>query len=77
MAKPNLAGDQDRLFNNADSFAQVFDPAWRTHCRQQPDLEGPQRVTLILAQLADHPFVQADPEQARQVAEFRIRLLGL
>ncbi|MEB3331458.1 MAG: hypothetical protein VKI83_03060 [Synechococcaceae cyanobacterium] len=77
MAKPNLTGDQDRLFNNADSFAQVFDPAWQAHCRQQPDLEPPQRLELIVRQLADHPFVQSDPERARQVAGFRIRLLGL
>ena len=81
----------DRLFNNADSFAQVFDEAWH---RLGPGTgEGPtnpegdnangpggepdQRLQRVLAQLADHPFAQANPQLARQVGEFRIRLLGL
>ncbi len=31
----------------------------------------------LLEELADHPFHTADPVLARQVAEFRVRLLGL
>jgi hypothetical protein len=31
----------------------------------------------VLDQLKEHPFADADPAMARQVAEFRIRLLGL
>jgi hypothetical protein len=30
-----------------------------------------------LINCADHPFVLTNPAMARQVAEFRIRLLGL
>jgi len=94
----------DRLFNNADSFAQVFDEAWKrlgngraqgSEGGQQegspaPDpAEGPvdaqvagaapgkDRLQRVLDQLADHPFAQANPQLARQVGEFRIRLLGL
>lgn len=75
----SLPPSSDRLFNNADSFAQVFDEAWRQHSRQQPDhgLSSEQKIPLILEQVADHPFAQASPEQARQVAAFRVRLLGL
>jgi hypothetical protein len=69
----------DRLFNNADSFAMVFDEAWQRHSRQQPDhgLSAEQKIPLILEQVADHPFAQDNPEQAHQVAVFRVRLLGL
>ena len=69
----------DRLFNNADSFAMVFDEAWQRHSRQYPDhgLSAEEKITLILEQTADHPFALESPDQARQVAVFRVRLLGL
>lgn len=69
----------DRLFNNADSFAQVFDEAWTLHSRRQPrhGLSSDEKITLILAEVAHHPFAQENPETARQVAVFRVRLLGL
>jgi hypothetical protein len=68
-----------RVFNNADSFAQAFDEAWQQHERRQPGhgLERQEKRDLILAQLEDHPFQQTAPERARQVADFRLRLLGL
>jgi hypothetical protein len=67
----------DRVFNNADSFAQAFDEAWQRHCQQQGELEPNQRVEAVLALVADHPFQQEQPAMALQVAQFRIRLLGL
>ena len=69
----------DRLFNNADSFAQVFDEAWTAHSRRQPGhgLSSEEKIALILEQVADHPFALENPEIARQVAAFRVRLLGL
>jgi hypothetical protein len=69
----------DRLFNNADSFAQVFDEAWNRLSRGHASGSGGREALLeaVLAQLADHPFAQSDPAMARQVGEFRIRLLGL
>jgi hypothetical protein len=65
----------DRLFNNADSFAQVFDEAWKRLGPSAGDAD--QRLQSVLEQLADHPFALAEPELARQVGEFRIRLLDL
>jgi hypothetical protein len=69
----------DRLFNNADSFAQAFDETWgrlsSSHVRGSGGSEA--LLEAVLAQLADHPFAQGDPGMARQVGEFRIRLLGL
>ena len=69
----------DRLFNNADSFAMVFDEAWQRHCHQHPDhgLSAEEKMPLILEQVSEHPFALDNPEQARQVAVFRVRLLGL
>ncbi len=67
----------DRLFNNADSFAQAFDEAWTRHRRQHGELDLSARTDAVLAEVAEHPFAQSQPELARQVADFRIRLLGL
>ncbi|MGB5134381.1 MAG: hypothetical protein WBN89_04325 [Prochlorococcaceae cyanobacterium] len=69
----------EQLFNNADSFAQAFDEAWRLHERQQPDhgLLRDHKLALILESLAEHPFRRSQPELAAQVATFRLRLLGL
>ncbi|MCX5967142.1 MAG: hypothetical protein NTV57_05775 [Cyanobacteria bacterium] len=69
----------DRIFNNADSFAQAFDEAWQDHGKREPShgLSSVAKLDLILSQVADHPFAQDDPSQARQVGEFRVRLLGL
>lgn len=76
---PSIPPSSDRLFNNADSFAMVFDQAWQHHSHQQPDhgLSAEEKIPLILEQVADHPFAIGNPEQARQVAAFRVRLLGL
>ena len=70
---------EDQQFANADSFAQAFDEAWASHQRQHPDhgLTATDKLERMLEDLADHPFVVGDPAMARQVAEFRVRLLGL
>ena len=68
----------DRLFNNADSFAMVFDEAWKTMTiSQNSSLSKDERMALVMESVADHPFLVAQPEMAQQVAEFRLRLLDL
>lgn len=69
----------DRQFSNADSFAQAFDEAWQQHNVREPNhgLSTAEKVPLILESLVDHPFAIEDPQMARQVADFRVRLLGL
>ncbi|MFM7267552.1 MAG: hypothetical protein ACKOZT_03050 [Cyanobium sp.] len=70
----------DRAFNNADSFAQAFDEAWSRLSRGAAPAAADTAAALleaVLEQLRDHPFAAADPAMARQVGEFRIRLLGL
>jgi len=71
--------NDDRQFNNADGFAMVFDPAWK-ECLRRGELENKsvdERIETVINHLNDHPFVQSEPTQARQVAQFRVRLLEL
>ncbi len=67
----------NQVFNNADSFAQAFDEAWALHNRQHGDMDAAERSEIVLRAVSDHPFVCEQPEMAKQVAAFRIRLLGL
>jgi hypothetical protein len=67
----------DRFYNNADSFAQVFDDTWNRLSGGHGSGDREALLEAVLAQLNDHPFAQTDPAMARQVGEFRIRLLGL
>ena len=68
----------DRLFNNADSFAMVFDQAWKTMTgSKSAPLSKDERMALVMKSVAAHPFRVAQPEMAQQVAEFRLRLLDL
>ena len=70
----------DRLFNNADSFAMVFDDAWKK-LAADPEFKDhsiAKKTSFILEnQIVEHPFLIDNPEQAVQVAQFRIRLLDL
>ena len=71
--------NDDRQFNNADGFAMAFDPAWKQCCQrgELTDQSLEERIETVINHLGDHPFVQSEPEQARQVAMFRVRLLDL
>ena len=68
----------DRVFDNADSFAMVFDRTWkRLSGTFGSDITQDQRLECVFAAMEDHPFLLSSPEMARQVANFRIRLLDL
>ncbi|MGB1416688.1 MAG: hypothetical protein ACPHAS_06975 [Synechococcus sp.] len=70
----------DRLFNNADSFAMVFDRLWKQMfiaSSSNAELSPEQKTEHVLEAMADHPFLASSPEMARQVAAFRVRLLDL
>ena len=71
--------DDDRTFNNPDGFAMVFDRTWRQSAKtvEFSDLSIDERIDVVIKQMEDHPFLQTEPEQARQVANFRVRLLNL
>ena len=71
--------DDDRTFNNPDGFAMVFDRTWKQSAKTAhfADLSIDQRIELVIESMSDHPFVQEEPKQARQIAIFRVRLLNL
>ena len=79
MRSPRPEASSNQLFDNADIFGMVFDEAWQRHSAQNPGhtLSSSEKLVLILASCADHPFMLSNPAMAHQVAEFRIRLLGL
>ena len=71
--------DDDRTFNNPDGFAMVFDRTWKQSAatNEFEALSIEERIDDVIRQMDDHPFLQTEPEQARQVAIFRVRLLNL
>lgn len=68
----------NQLFNNADSFAISFDEAWSSYVPDPSTEELSRSVKLdqVLARLGEHPFARSQPARIREVAEFRLRLLG-
>jgi hypothetical protein len=57
----------------------VFDAAW-SKLLAQPEaaaMSSDEKKRLALEACADHPFMLSNPAMADQVADFRIRLLGL
>ena len=66
-------------YNNADSFAMAFDDAWKNYSsntsKKKENIED--KVEIILRTIKNHPFLEEFPEEAKQVAKFRLRLLNL
>ena len=59
---------KDKLYDNADSFAILFDKEWENiYC---DDLRL--KIDKVFEVLSDHPFLISNPENARKMAEFRI-----
>jgi len=58
----------DKLYDNADSFAMSFDEAWKNIDCNDPGL----KIDKVFELLSDHPFLVSNPENARKMAEFRI-----
>ena len=60
--------DDDRTFNNPDGFAMVFDRTWKQSAKTEhfADLSIDQRIEVVIESMNDHPFLQEEPEQARQ-----------
>ena len=59
---------KDKFYDNADSFAISFDEQWKKiDC---DDLRL--KIDKVFQLLSDHPFLLSNPENARNLAEFRI-----
>ena len=59
---------RDKLYNNADSFAMSFDEEWKK--LQCNDLKT--KIDKVIKTLSDHPFVMANPKNAKDIAKFRV-----
>ena len=59
---------QEKLYDNADSFAMSFDEEW-----EKIDCEDSLlKIDKVFELLSEHPFLVSNPENARKMIEFRI-----
>ena len=74
----NLEASNGNLYNNADSFAMAFDAAWKDYdLENNNDINIEEKIKLTFEKIKTHPFLIENPIQAKNLALFRIKLLGL
>ena len=65
-------------YNNADSFAMLFDEEWkRNEFTGKSNLSTDQKIKKIIENNKDHPFINSSRSEAFSIAKFRLRLLKL
>ena len=73
-----LEASNENLYNNADSFAMSFDAAWNEFNRENDqDIKIDEKIEITFKKIQTHPFLIKNPIQAKNIALFRIKLLGL
>ena len=74
----NLETSNENSYNNADSFAMAFDAAWND-CDLGNDKakEIEEKIEISFEKIKNHPFLIKNRIQAKNIALFRIKLLGL
>ena len=74
----SFEASNENLYNNADSFAMAFDAAWNDcDLRNEKDKKIEQKIQIAFEKIKSHPFLIENPSQAKNIALFRIKLLGL
>ena len=74
----NLEASNKNLYNNADSFAMAFDAAWNdSNLKNDKDKKIEEKIQISFEKIKTHPFLIKNPIQAKNIALFRIKLLGL
>jgi hypothetical protein len=74
----NLESSNGNSYNNADSFAMAFDAAWKNFdLENDKDIEIEEKIQRTFEQIKTHPFLMENPIQSKEIAFFRIKLLGL
>ena len=74
----NFEASNGNLYNNADSFAIAFDDAWKnTDLDDYKEKKMEDKIQITFEKIKTHPFLIKNPIQAKNVALFRIKLLGL
>jgi len=73
-----LESSNGNSYNNADSFAMAFDAAWKNFdLENDKDIEIEEKIQRTFEQIKTHPFLIENPIQSKEIAFFRIKLLGL
>ena len=68
----------ENLYNNADSFAMAFDAAWKDcGLENNNDINIEEKIKITFEKIKTHPFLIENPIQSKNLAIFRIKLLGL
>ncbi len=74
----NFENSNGNSYNNADSFAMAFDSAWKDCALgNDKDLNIEDRIQITFKKIETHPFLIENPIQSKNIALFRIKLLGL
>tara|TARA_B100001250_G_scaffold198030_1_gene169948 strand:+ start:170 stop:400 length:231 start_codon:yes stop_codon:yes gene_type:complete len=74
----NLEASNENLYNNADSFSMAFDAAWNDcDLGNDKDKKIEEKIQIAFEKIKTHPFIIENPIQAKDIAHFRIKLLGL
>ena len=74
----NLEASNENLYNNADSFSMAFDAAWNDcDLGKDRDKKIEEKIQIAFEKIKTHPFIIENPIQAKDIAHFRIKLLGL
>ena len=74
----NLDASNENLYNNADSFAMAFDAAWNVcDLGNEKNKKIEEKIQITFEKIKTHPFLIENPIQAKNIALFRIKLLGL
>ena len=74
----NFEAANENLYNNADSFAIAFDAAWNnTDLGSHKEKKVEDKIKITFEKIKTHPFLIENPIQAKNIALFRIKLLGL
>ncbi len=74
----NLEASNGNLYNNADSFAMAFDAAWKDFdLEKNNDINIEEKIKITFEKIKTHPFLIENPIQSKNLALFRIKLLGL
>ena len=65
-------------YNNPDSFAMAFDAAWDNYDKEvNKKLNIEEKIKLTFNEIKNHPYLIENPDQSKNIALFRIKLLGL
>ena len=74
----NLEVNNENQFNNPDSFAMAFDAAWKgCDLEKNKDMTIDDKIVVTFEKIKNHPFLISNPIQSKNIALFRIKLLGL